>query len=120
MFTNIFLSVPSYSFTLLSSLPSSLLPFSQSLPFTYLSAGNATCIFDPSSNLYGDNFRNTFEVLDGLVPSCEDLDATWKYLISIMSLSFVGFLISILAIFSDCVTPCVEEKFERRNYRTDV
>jgi hypothetical protein len=55
--------------------------------------------------------------VDGLVNSCEDLDDYWKILISIMSLSIVGFLVSILAITSDCVTPCVEENYENRKLR---
>lgn len=56
--------------------------------------------------------------MDGLVNSCEDLDEFWKYLISIMSLSFVGFLVSILAIISDCAAPCVEERYDNKKLKS--
>ena len=79
---------------------------------------NDSCIFASNSPLFSENFRNTFRSLDGLVESCKDLDAYWKYLISIMSLSFIGFIVSIFAVISDCIAPCMEEKYEKPRPRT--
>ena len=84
-------------------------------------ATNSTteCIFAPNSPLYTPEFRNTFRPIDGLVNSCENLFDYWEYLISLMSLSFMGLLMSVIAITSNCITPCVEERYNSWG-KTDV
>ncbi len=75
---------------------------------------NDTCIFDSRSPLYTANIRDSFLSVDNLVSSCEDLDEFWRHLIVIMSLSIVGLLVSLLAIISDCVTPCMWKRNMKR------
>ena len=87
---------------------------------TIIIGDNNTCIFAPNSPLYTESFRNAFLSVDGLITSCQDLSGYWKYLIGIMTLSFVGLVVSVLAIISDCVAPCMEEKYEKPLLRTDV
>lgn len=84
-----------------------------------MSADNSTCIFNADSPLYTQGFRDTFRPVDSLVDSCEDLDQFWTYLVGLMSLSFIGFVVSLIAIFSDCIAPCAEEKY-RPQSRTEV
>lgn len=82
-------------------------------------ADNSTCIFNADSPLYTQGFRDTFRPVDSLVNSCEDLDQFWTYLIGLMSLSFIGFVVSLVAIFSDCIAPCAEEKYHPES-RTEI
>jgi hypothetical protein len=81
------------------------------------------CIFSDDSRLYSSGFRSTMEPLDRLVPSCEDLDSYWKHLISLMSLSCMGLLVSVVALVMNCVTPCVEDRQDSNSRwypKTDV
>ena len=80
---------------------------------------NSTCIFSSDSPLYTSGFRETFRPVDSLIDNCEDLDQFWTYLVGLMSLSFIGFVVSLIAIFSDCITPCAEEKYNPQD-RTEV
>lgn len=75
------------------------------------SGSNILCIFSQQSQLYSDEFRIIFRPLDSYVPSCNDLSEYWTYLIAIMSLCFVGCVISVVAIFTNCITPCVEDRY---------
>lgn len=68
------------------------------------------CIFSDDSPLYSENFRTSMEPLDRLVPSCEDLEAYWKHLVSLMSLNIMGLFVSVVAIVINCITPCVEDR----------
>jgi len=70
------------------------------------------CIFFNGSNLYSVEFSNAFRPVDAIVGSCRDLADNWEFLISIMSLSFMGLLISIIAIITNCITPCVEDRYD--------
>jgi len=70
------------------------------------------CIFFNGSNLYSVEFSNAFRPVDAIVGSCRDLADNWEFLISIMSLSFMGLLISVIAIITNCITPCVEDRYD--------
>jgi len=70
------------------------------------------CIFFNGSNLYSVEFSNAFRPVDAIVGSCRDLADYWEFLISIMSLSFMGLLISVIAIITNCITPCVEDRYD--------
>lgn len=72
--------------------------------------GEGDCIFSETSPLYTESFRSSMRPLDRLVPSCEDLESYWKHLVSLMSLSIMGLLVSFVAIVINCVTPCVEDR----------
>ena len=74
---------------------------------------NSTCLFDPGSPLYTQELRETLRPIDSLVLSCADLAEFWTYLIGLMSLCFVGFVISVISIISNCVVPCVEGRYEK-------
>ena len=88
---------------------------------TGAAGSNDTCIFDEDSMLYAEDFRNAFRPIDSLINSCDDLEEYWKYLVSIFSLAFIGMVVSILAIISNCVAPCVEERIEGSQViKTDV
>ena len=90
------------------------------LPSPPVATNNGTdCIFAVNSPLYTPGFRNAFRPIDGLIGSCENLLDFWEYLISLMSLSFMGLLISFIAIISNCVTPCLEERYNSWE-KTDV
>ncbi|CAI8017584.1 hypothetical protein GBAR_LOCUS10664 [Geodia barretti] len=80
------------------------------------------CIFADGSPLYSESFRSSMEPLDRLVPSCEDLESYWKHLVSLMSLSIMGLLVSLVAIVINCVTPCVEDRADSITWypKTDV
>lgn len=84
--------------------------------------GGGDCIFSDDSPLYSSSFRSSMQPLDRLVPSCEDLESHWKYLISLMSLNCMGFLVSVISIVINCVTPCVEDRQESTTWypKTDV
>jgi hypothetical protein len=69
------------------------------------------CIFSDGSQLYSNDFRMVFAVIDDQVTNCSDLNTYWSYLIALMSLCFVGMVISIIAIFTNCITPCVEDRY---------
>ena len=98
----------------------SLLPSFLFRPSTPGATNSTTeCIFAANSPLYTPEFRNTFRPIDGLVNSCENLLDYWEYLISLMSLSFMGLLMSVIAITSNCITPCVEERYNSWG-KTDV
>ena len=71
------------------------------------------CVFSESSELYPENVRNVFQPIEEFVPSCDDLDEYWTFLVSIMSLSFIGLLVSIVGILTNCITPCVEDQYEQ-------
>ena len=90
------------------------------IPSPPVATNNGTdCIFAVNSPLYTPGFRNAFRPIDGLIDSCENLLDFWEYLISLMSLSFMGLLISFIAIISNCVTPCLEERYNSWE-KTDV
>ena len=90
------------------------------IPSSPVETNNGTdCIFAVNSPLYTPGFRNAFRPIDGLIDSCENLLDFWEYLISLMSLSFMGLLISFIAIISNCVTPCLEERYNSWE-KTDV
>ena len=80
------------------------------------------CIFSDDSPLYTSSFRSSMQHLDKLVPSCEDLESHWKYLITLMSLSAMGLFISLVSIVMNCVTPCVEDRTDKNAWypKTDV
>lgn len=79
------------------------------------------CIFDETSPLYTESFRDAFRPIDSLVPSCEDLETHWPFLIALLSLSFMGLLVSLIAIVSNCITPCVEDEYgQDGSNKTDV
>lgn len=84
--------------------------------------GGGDCIFSDDSPLYTSSFRSSMQPLDGLVPSCEDLESHWKHLVSLMSLNCMGLLVSLVAIVINCVTPCVEDREDNIAWypRTDV
>ena len=98
------------------------------VPFTTLAVvegsggGGGDCIFAEDSPLYSESFRSSMEPLDRLVPSCEDLESFWKHLVSLMSLSIMGLLVSLVAIVINCVTPCVEDRQDSISWypKTDV
>lgn len=71
------------------------------------------CIFADSSPLYSSNFRTALSPLDTIVPSCEDLENVWTYLVANMSLCFIGLLVSMVAIVTNCITPCLEESYSK-------
>ena len=71
------------------------------------------CVFSESSELYPENVRNVFQLIEEFVPRCDDLDEYWTFLVSIMSLSFIGLLVSIVGILTNCITPCVEDQYEQ-------
>ncbi len=70
------------------------------------------CIFSDSSSLYTTNVKNFFSPIEELIPDCNDLNEYWTYLVAIMSLSFIGLIVSIVGIFSNCITPCVEDYYQ--------
>ncbi len=70
------------------------------------------CIFSEDSVLFGDNVRAVLSPIEEYVPSCNDLNDYWTYLIAIMSLSFIGLVVSIVGIISNCITPCVEDHYQ--------
>ena len=84
--------------------------------------GGGDCIFAEDSSLYSESFRSSMELLDCLVLSCEDLESFWKHLISLMSLSIMGLLVSLVAIVINFVTLCVEDRQDSISWnpRTDV
>ncbi len=76
---------------------------------------NNTCVFAPASPLYTPSLRDTLAPIDTLVISCADLSDYWTYLIGLMSLCFVGFVLSGVSIISNCVVPCVEGRYEKES-----
>ncbi|KAL5505124.1 hypothetical protein EMCRGX_G006505 [Ephydatia muelleri] len=72
-----------------------------------------SCIFAENSPLYTDKVRQDLRSLDSLVYSCVDLEPFWKYLISIMSLCFMGLVLSVITIVTDCTTPCCEDEYRK-------
>lgn len=89
----------------------SLLSILSSLPVIESSGGEGgDCIFSEDSPLYSESFRSSLESLDNLVPSCEDLEVYWKHLISLMSLNVLGLLVSVIAVVTNCLTPCIEDR----------
>ena len=75
---------------------------------------NSTCVFAPDSPLYTSSLRDTLSPVDTLVTSCADLGDYWTYLIGLMSLSFVGFVLSAVAIISNCIVPCLEGRYQKQ------
>ena len=69
------------------------------------------CIFTENAEVYSEGFRDTLEVIDQFVPSCDDLADFWTYLIANMSLCFLGLLVSMVALIANCLTPCIEERY---------
>ena len=90
-----------------------------SLSLSLSGGDNSTCIFSSNYPLYTSGFREMFRPVDSLIDSCEDLDQSWTYLVGLMSLSFIGFVVSLIAIFSGCITLCAEEKYNPQD-RTEV
>ncbi|XP_003382524.1 PREDICTED: uncharacterized protein LOC100634672 [Amphimedon queenslandica] len=82
------------------------------------STNTIRCIFSEDSELYSDNFRIVMNSLDTIIPSCDDLSDYWTYLIAIMSLCFIGTLVSLVALIVNCITPCVEDSYTK-TYRPD-
>lgn len=81
---------------------------------TLRSLNTTTCIFSDPSTLYSDKVRQDLRSLDSLVNSCVDLEPFWKYLISLMSLCFMGLVLSVIAIVTDCTTPCCEDEYRKK------
>lgn len=70
------------------------------------------CIFSDSSTLYGENVRMIFSPIEEYIGSCNDLNDYWTYLVAIMSLCFIGLLVSVVGIITNCITPCVEDRYQ--------
>lgn len=78
------------------------------------------CIFSEDAGLYNERFRVVMNSLDTVVPSCDDLNDYWTYLVANMSLCFLGFLVSMVAMFGNCITPCVEDNYTKtKTFRPD-
>jgi len=74
---------------------------------------NSTCLFDTESPLYSQQLRDALRPVDSLVSDCSELEEYWMYLIGLMSLCFVGFILSIVSLLSNCVVPCVESRYDK-------
>ena len=70
-----------------------------------------SCIFSENSRLYPENVRLAFRPFEDYIPSCNDLNNYWTYLIGIMSLCFIAIVISFVAVITNCITPCVEDRY---------
>ena len=78
------------------------------------SGGNQeiNCIFSEDSTLFGSEARRFLSPIEEYVPSCNELNEFWTYLVALMSLSFIGLVVSIVGIISNCITPCVEDHYQ--------
>ncbi len=104
MLLNACFLVLKFSFTLSSSII---------IIVNFLCTGNSTCVFAARSPLYTSQLRDALRPVDTLVSSCADLADYWTYLIGLMSLCFVGFILSGVAIISNCILPCVEGRYDK-------
>lgn len=86
--------------------------FNKTINFSNL-PDNTTCIFADGSPLYTAQLSEALRPIDSLVTSCVDLADYWTYLIGLMSLCFVGFILSGVAIISNCIVPCVEGEYDK-------
>ena len=73
---------------------------------------SSLCIFAPDVNFYTGTVQEVFQPIDDTITSCEELNEYWTYLVSNMSLCFVALLVTIVGIIANCITPCVEDRYE--------
>ena len=100
-----------------------ILPGYDSVVVTGGSSGNFTlsnstvavdCIFSDGSPLYSKEIQTALQPLDTFVPTCSQLDMFWTHLVANMSLCFIGCLISIVAAITNCATPCIEDRYNKK------
>ena len=72
------------------------------------------CILSQNSRLFPENIRTVIQPLDDFVPNCSQLAHYWTFLVANMSLCFLGLLLSVVAIFTNCATPCLEDRYQRK------
>lgn len=73
-----------------------------------------SCIFSRGSPLVSEDIRTVLQPLDDFVPDCSQLVQYWTYLVSNMSLCFLGFVLSVVAAITNCATPCLEDRYQSK------